>query len=105
MRARRRDPEGCLCTRDRFRPTTKRESPTWRKPAYRRTALDLIHVPDSVRLIQLQRSRVLRQIRCALKATLLERAGSAIARQLAHLHEVRSSRLRKADTPDGITHF
>ena len=40
-----------------------------------------------------------------LKATLSERGGRDIARQLAHVHEVRRSRLLKADTPNGITHF
>jgi uncharacterized damage-inducible protein DinB len=41
----------------------------------------------------------------ALKATLSQRGGRDIARQLAHVHEVRTAWLRKADVPDGIVHF
>lgn len=41
----------------------------------------------------------------ALKATLSQRGGRDIARQLAHVHEVRTAWLRKAHIPDGITHF
>lgn len=41
----------------------------------------------------------------ALKATLSQRSGRNIARQLAHVHEVRTAWLRKADIPNGIMHF
>jgi uncharacterized damage-inducible protein DinB len=41
----------------------------------------------------------------ALQATLSTRGGRDIARQLAHVHEVRASRLQKADVPAGITRF
>lgn len=40
----------------------------------------------------------------AFKATLSARGGRDIARQLAHVHEVRTTWLRKGDIPDGITH-
>lgn len=41
----------------------------------------------------------------ALGATLSRRGGRDVARQLAHVHEVRASWLRKADLADGITRF
>jgi uncharacterized damage-inducible protein DinB len=41
----------------------------------------------------------------ALRATLSTRGGRDIARQLAHVHEVRAAFLRKADIPDGILRF
>jgi uncharacterized damage-inducible protein DinB len=41
----------------------------------------------------------------ALEATLSQRGGRDIARQLAHVHEVRTARLRKPDTPNGVMHF
>jgi uncharacterized damage-inducible protein DinB len=41
----------------------------------------------------------------ALKATLSVRGGRDIARQLAHVHEVRTAWLRKADNPGAVTHF
>jgi uncharacterized damage-inducible protein DinB len=41
----------------------------------------------------------------ALKATLSQRGGRDIARQLAHVHEVRTTWFRKADVPKGITKF
>jgi uncharacterized damage-inducible protein DinB len=41
----------------------------------------------------------------SLEATLSARGGRDIARQLAHVHEVRTTWLRKADIPQGITHF
>jgi len=41
----------------------------------------------------------------ALAATLSARGGRDIARQLAHVHEVRAAFLRKTDIPEGITHF
>jgi uncharacterized damage-inducible protein DinB len=40
-----------------------------------------------------------------LKATLSRRGGRDIARQLAHVHEVRTTWLRKPDAAGGITHF
>ena len=41
----------------------------------------------------------------AFKATLSERGGRDIGRQLAHVHEVRTAWLRKRDMPDGMTKF
>jgi hypothetical protein len=41
----------------------------------------------------------------ALKATRSARGGGEIARQLARVHEVRATWLRKADIRDGITRF
>jgi uncharacterized damage-inducible protein DinB len=41
----------------------------------------------------------------ALKASLSTRGGRDIARQLAHVHEVRATWLRKPDIPKGITRF
>jgi uncharacterized damage-inducible protein DinB len=41
----------------------------------------------------------------ALKATLSERGGRDIGRQLAHVHEVRTAWFRKEDAPKGITKF
>jgi len=41
----------------------------------------------------------------ALGATLSSRGGRDIARQFAHVHEVRAGWLLKADTPKGMTHF
>jgi uncharacterized damage-inducible protein DinB len=41
----------------------------------------------------------------AMGATLSQRGGRDISRQLAHIHEVRTAWLRKADLPKGITHF
>jgi uncharacterized damage-inducible protein DinB len=41
----------------------------------------------------------------AMKATLSERGGRDIARQLAHLHEVRVAWMRRPDMPNGMPHF
>jgi uncharacterized damage-inducible protein DinB len=41
----------------------------------------------------------------AFKATLSERGGRDIGRQLAHVHEVRVAWLRKPDLPNAIMHF
>jgi uncharacterized damage-inducible protein DinB len=41
----------------------------------------------------------------ALRATLSKRGGRDIARQFAHVHDVRTAWLRKPDIPDGVTRF
>jgi uncharacterized damage-inducible protein DinB len=41
----------------------------------------------------------------AMKATLSTRGGRDVARQLAHIHWVRTAYLKKADMPEGITEF
>jgi uncharacterized damage-inducible protein DinB len=41
----------------------------------------------------------------ALKASLSTRGGRDVARQLAHVHAVRTTWLRKADIPKGIVQF